>query len=240
MDLALIVAGSDLVPYLNFRTLAERVAKKAKAPVVEVVGDSPTAATGGVPEPSSPDPSAAPRGGPQRSPQRGPQRKSGFRTFARRARLRDRPCAGILIILSRAEVEPQPQERPETAPEEPRAPPSPPRPSSPVKEGIPPRAGPPPRARTPPGAGSPARAVPPPRQSSPAREPAADDVRQGKLCDLVILDSSLFGYLLELLLLSILLLLDSPPPEQMETEVINIEEEDARGGGGDVPAVEDT
>src|SRR3954470_19125397 len=100
MDLALIVAGSDPVPRLNFRTLAERVGKNAKARVVAVVDVSPTAATGGVPEPSLPDPSAAPRGSPQRSPQRRPQRKSGFRTFARRACLRDRPCAGILIILS--------------------------------------------------------------------------------------------------------------------------------------------
>src|SRR4051812_26911622 len=96
LHFVLIIVDSDLAPCFNFRTLAERVEKKAKVPVVEVADDSPIAATGDVPEPSLPDPSAAPRGSPQRSP----QRKSGFCTSARRACLRNRPCANILIFLS--------------------------------------------------------------------------------------------------------------------------------------------
>src|SRR4051812_2061393 len=99
----MIIADSDLASYLTFRTLAERAAKKAKVPVVEVADDSPTAAVGDVPESSPPDLSAAPRSSPQRnpqrSPQRSPQRKSGFSSFACRARLRNRPCADILILL---------------------------------------------------------------------------------------------------------------------------------------------
>ena len=151
-------------------------------PVVEVADDSPTAATGDMPEPSLPDPSAAPRSSPQRSP----QRKSGFYPSARRGALGDFVLFQYLdvFVLTCAEVEPQRQERPETVLEEPQAPPSPTRPNSPARESAPPRAGTPPRQSTPPRASSPARAATPPRPSSPAREPAAEDVRQGNLCNL--------------------------------------------------------
>ena len=70
----MIFVDADLVSCFDFRSLVQRAAKKAKVPVVEVADDSPVAAIGDAPEPSLPDPSAAPRSSPQRSP----QRKSGF------------------------------------------------------------------------------------------------------------------------------------------------------------------
>src|SRR6187399_3242215 len=98
------------------------MAKRAKIPVVEVEDDSPVAATGDAPAANLPDQPAAPRSSPQRSP----QRKSGLEVFA---------CTNILLpCLSCAEVEPQPQERPETAPDELHVPPSPPRANSPARE----------------------------------------------------------------------------------------------------------
>src|SRR6187401_3483543 len=93
-NIVLILVDADLASCFDFRTLAQRAAKKAKVPVVEVADDSPVAATGDVPEPSLPDPSAAPRSSPQRSP----QRKSGFHTSARRARLKILSCANILML----------------------------------------------------------------------------------------------------------------------------------------------
>ena len=107
-NIILILVDSDLAFCFDPRTLAQRVAKKAKVPVVEVEDDSPVAATGDAPATNLPDPSAAPRSSPQRSP----QRKSGLDLSARRARLRFLPCTNILLLclscLSCAEVEPQP------------------------------------------------------------------------------------------------------------------------------------
>ena len=95
-NFVLIIVDANLVSCFDFRTLAQRVAKKAKVPVVEVADDSPAAAIGDVPEPSLPDPSAAPRSSPQRSR----QRKSGFQLSARRVRLEIWSCSNILMLLS--------------------------------------------------------------------------------------------------------------------------------------------
>ena len=50
-------------------SLAQRVAKRAKAQVV-VIEDEPTATTGGAPETTLPDPATTSQSSPQRSPQR--------------------------------------------------------------------------------------------------------------------------------------------------------------------------
>ena len=58
----------DLNPFL-FRTLAQRAAKRAKAPVI-VIEDDPTVSAGGVSETTLTDPATTPQSSPQRSPQR--------------------------------------------------------------------------------------------------------------------------------------------------------------------------
>ena len=52
-----------------FRTLAQRAAKRAKAPVI-VIEDDITASAGGASETTLTDPAATPQSSPQRSPQR--------------------------------------------------------------------------------------------------------------------------------------------------------------------------
>ena len=48
-----------------FRTLAQRAAKRAKAPVI-IIEDEPTATAGGAPETTLPDPATFLQGSPQR------------------------------------------------------------------------------------------------------------------------------------------------------------------------------
>ena len=57
----------DLDPFL-FRTLAQRAAKRAKAPVI-VIEDDLTMSAGGVSETTLTDPATTPQSSPQRSPQ---------------------------------------------------------------------------------------------------------------------------------------------------------------------------
>ena len=105
------------------------------------------------------------------------------------------------VLLSYAEVEPQPQERQEVAPDEPLAPPYPPRMNSPARENAPPRTGTPPRASTPPRVSTPPRegasgpppagaTTPPPRENSPARDPVVEEIREGIACSFFFPDSS--------------------------------------------------
>ena len=58
----------DLNPFL-FRMLAQRAAKRAKAPVI-VIEDDPTMLAGGVSETTLTDPAVTPQSSPQCSPQR--------------------------------------------------------------------------------------------------------------------------------------------------------------------------
>ena len=66
--LVLYLTCSNLNPF-PFRTLAQRAAKRAKAPVI-VIEDDPTVSAGGVSETTLMDPAATPQSSPQRSPQR--------------------------------------------------------------------------------------------------------------------------------------------------------------------------
>ena len=66
--LVLYLTCFNLNPF-PFRTLAQRAAKRAKAPVI-VIEDDPTVSAGGVSETTLTDPAATPQSSPQRSPQR--------------------------------------------------------------------------------------------------------------------------------------------------------------------------
>src|SRR6187399_1887507 len=154
----------------------------------------------------------------------------------------------IDILLSCAEVEPQPQEHQEVAPGEPLTPPSPPRMSSPARDNAPPRASTPPRASSPTRVSTPPRegasglppagaTTTPPRESSPARDPVIEEARAGKPLHFLLLGF----FFLDICLTNLsflFLLLDPPAPESREMETLA--EEEVRGDAGDATAAEGT
>ena len=133
-----------------FRTLAQRAAKRAKAPVI-VIEDDPTVSAGGVSETTLTDPATTPQSSPQRSPQR---KFVVLLPAVGRAWVLFSLLISCLLICVGAE---QPhQEGPEAAPEVSSASTTPPREDSPARER------------------SSARENSPARDSSPARDGTSD------------------------------------------------------------------
>ena len=132
-----------------FRPLAQRAAKRAKAPVI-VIEDDPTATAEDMSETTLSDPAIFP----QSSPQRSPPRK--YMVYFMLSGAHGCSSFADICLLVRVGAEQPHQEDPEAAPEAPSSSTTPPREDSPARER------------------SPARENSPARGSSPARDSASD------------------------------------------------------------------